>query len=182
MSRSVEAIRADIQSLATNERTSKALIIALAPEVVSRIHLHDDVDTANRFLLALSEANQKMVARFYAKFSGHRFGEGILGKRLPDFTNKDGKQQPFVKAVNAFNEFVESGMNIFQWAFATRDQEAKPIDLNKVGQQWQKKAKKAIEEGASKQSVLQAALGDLFSVDEVLNILGQLAQAEENKA
>lgn len=179
MSRNIEQIRADIATLSANERTSRALIIALAPEVVQRIHTHDDIDSANRFLVALSEANQKMVKMYYENFAGHSFGEGVLGKRRVDYTDKDGnKVTPFTNAVDAFNTHKESGLNIFQWAFQKKDIVEAPVDLAKAAKAWQGKAKKAIKQGAARPAVLQAALGDLFSIEEVLNILGELSKAQ----
>ena len=46
------------------------------------------------------------------------------------------------KAKDAFDNFVLSGMNIWQWAFQEREHEEKPVDIKKLGEQFQKEGTK----------------------------------------
>ena len=181
--RTVEAIRSDIATLRNNESASKAIITNLAPEIVARIHEHDDVDTANRFIVALSDANKHMVLKFLKEFSGHRIGEGVLGKRSKDYTGKDGaKVTPYQDAKDAFDSFVESGLTIWQWAFTKKEANPDaPVDLEKASKAFHRKAKKAIEQGQSRLQVLTLAIGETFTIEEVINLLGQLTTEQAGK-
>lgn len=177
--RTIEAIRADILNLRNSESASKAIITNLAPEIMARIHEHQDVDTANRFILALSDANRKMVLHFMKEFSGHRIGEGVLGKRAKDYTNDKGEAMtPYQKAKDAFDSFVESGATIWQWAFVKKEANPDaPVDLSKAATAFHRKAKKAIEQGQSRAAVLNACIGTTFTVAEVINLLGTMSAA-----
>lgn len=181
--RTVEQIRTDIATLKTHESSAKAIITNLAPEILQRIHEHDDVDTANRFVLALSDANRQMVLRFIKEFSGHRIGEGVVGKRSKDYTDKDGrKATPYQDAKDAFDSFVESGMTIWQWAFTKKEASPDaPVDMDKASKAFHRKAKKAIEQGQSRLQVLSMAIGDTFTIEEVINLLGQLTPEQAGK-
>lgn len=181
--RTIEQIRTDIATLRTNEAISKQLIGTLATEVVQRIHEHDDVDTANAFVVALSEANKRMVEGFFKAFSGHRIGEGVLGKRIKPFEDKGGvKVDEYAKAKEAFDSFVESGLTIWQWAFTKR--EADPdavVDMAKAAKAFHAKAKKAIKQGQSRLQILTLAIGETFTVEEVMNLLGELTKDQLSK-
>lgn len=177
--RELAVIKASIATLRDNERTSKELITVLAVETIQRVHEHNDVDTVNSFLLALSEANKRMMLKFAKAFAGHKIGEGLLGKRIKPF-EKDGQTtDAYQQAKDVFDGFIDSGMTIWQWAFTEREVEAKPVDIAKIGEQFRKKAKKAMQDGASKLQVFEAATGGLFSAADMLLMLQAMVNAEE---
>lgn len=177
--RELTIIKESIVQLRDNERNSKALITVLAVETMERLHQHNDVDTLNSFVLACSDANQRMVLKFAKAMTGHRIGEGMVGKRVKAFTKDGVTVDEYAKCKGAFENFVQSGMTIWQWAFQEREQVEKPVDIRKVGEQFQKKAKKAIEAGASKLDVFEAATGGLFTAEDMLLMLQAMLSAEQ---
>lgn len=177
--RELNIIKESIVALRDNERNSKALITVLAVETIERLHQHNDTDTMNSFILACSDANQRMILRFAKAFTGHRIGEGMVGKRAKPFTKDGVVVDDYTKAKDAFANFVQSGMTVWQWAFQERETVEKPVDIAKVGEQFRKKAKKAIEAGASKLTVFEAATGGLFSAHDMLHMLQAMLSAEE---
>lgn len=181
--RTVEEIRGDITTLRTNESISKQLITVLAVETVQRIHEHNDVDTANLFMLALSDANRKMFTTFVKEFSGHRIGEGVIGKRAKPYQNKDGETvDAYTTAKDSFSSFLESGMTIWQWAFAKKEQDPDAVvDMEKAAKAFHAKAKKAIKQGQSRLQILTLAIGETFTVEEVMNLLGSLTKEQAGK-
>lgn len=176
--RELNIIKESIAKLRGNERESKELIAVLAIECVQRLHQHNDTDTLNQFVLACSPANQKMVLKFAKEFTGHKIGEGTIGKRTKPFTKDNVVHDAYQKAKDAFDNFVLSGMNIWQWAFQEREHEEKPVDIKKLGEQFQKKAQKAIDSGVSKLAVFEAATGGLFTADDMFMMLQAMMDAE----
>ena len=175
-------IEGKIATLRTTEGQVKALIAELVMAVVSRVHEHDDVDTANLFLLALSPLNQKKVLSFFKAFTGHKIEESILTKRLKDFTKDGVKTSPYQVCSDAFDAFKATNMTFWQWAVAKRDPEDKPLTIDEVTRR-AKKAREVMAEAIEKKVVdkvqaVEMLLGDVMSMDDVMQVLAAMAKAE----
>lgn len=175
-------IEGKIATLRTAEGQVKALIAELVIAVTSRVHEHDDVDTANLFLLALSPLNQKKVLSFFKAFTGHKIEESILTKRLKDFTKDGVKTSPYQVCSDAFDAFKATNMTFWQWAVAKRDPEDKPLTIDEVTRR-AKKAREVMAEAIEKKVVdkvqaVEMLLGGVMSMDDVMQVLAAMAKAE----
>ena len=177
--RELNIIKQSIATLRDNERTSKELITVLAVETMQRLHEHDDVDTLNLFILALSDANRKMVVSFTKHFAGHKIGEDTVGRRVKPFLRDGETVDAYQVAKDAFATWCESGQNIWQWAFSKKETVEKPVDIAKLGEQFRKKAQKAIAAGASKLSVFHSVTDGLFTAQEMLEMLSAMMDAAD---
>lgn len=175
-------IEGKIATLRTVEGQAKALIAELVMAVTERVHEHNDVDTANSFLLALSPLNQKKVLAFFKAFVGHRVEEGILTKRLKEYIKDGVKVDPYKNASDAFDEFKTTGMNFWQWAVAKREKVETPITLDIVAKR-AAKAREAMAEAieakvVDKVQAVEMLLGGVMSMDDVMQVLAAMAKAE----
>lgn len=176
-------INSKIAELRGAEGTVKTLVAELALAVAGRVHEHNDVDSANAFLLALTPINQKKAIAFLKEHTGHKVEEGILTKRLKDYVSNGVKVSPYAAAVIKYEAFVASGMNFWQWAVAKKDKIEDPITLDKAA----KLAKKAREYMAEamqagvldKVQAFEMLIGGVMSQDDVLNILASMTKAED---
>ena len=181
----LNTIQTKIAELRTSESRSKVLIAELVVAVTDRIHEHNEVTSANAFLLALSPLNQKKVLSFLKEFSGHKESEKILAGRKKAFTKDGVKVDPYKEAHDKFQSFKASGASFWQWCVMEK---AKPAPEKLKIEDVAKKASKMREfmQEALNQNVVDKAqaftmlLGDLMSVDEVMDVLGALAQQAEN--
>lgn len=179
----LKLINEKIGNLRTAEGQVKSLVSELIIAVTERIHLHDDVTTANAFLLALTPINQKKAVSFLKAFSGHKIEEGILSTRRKVYVDKGEKIDPYKEASDAFEQFKATGMNFWQWAVASKKKEETVITLDEVT----KKAKKArdamaeaIQAGVvNKVQAFELVTGGVFSQQDMMEILRHMAQAEQ---
>lgn len=181
----LKEIQAKTAELRANESRSKVLIAELVIATVERIHDHNEVTSANNFLLALSPLNQKKVLKFLREFSGHKESEGILAGRKKSYTKDSVKIDPYQEAHDKFDAFKQSGMNFWQWIV---QEKAKPVqeklkieDVAKKATKLRELMQEAMAQGVvDKTQVVTMLLGDLLSVDDVMNALAQMAQMAED--
>lgn len=174
----LNVIKTKIAELRTSEATTKTLVSELAVAVIDRIHQHNDVDSANAFILALSPVNQKKMLEYMAAFSGHVESEGVLGKRKKERTIDGVAVDGYVKCKDAWEAHKLLGMNFWQWVVTKKPKVEVVADLDSV-QKAAKKARKLAEEAIKAGAVTKfqafTALTDgLFSVDDVLELLTQV--------
>lgn len=179
----LKLINEKIGTLRTAEGQVKTLISELIIAVTERIHLHDDVSTANAFLLALTPINQKKALSFLKAFSGHKTEEGILAGRRKVYTQDGTKVDPYKECADAFEQFKATGMNFWQWAVAKRETEDKPITLDEVTKK-AKKARDAMAEAlqagvVDKVQAFEMVTGGVFSPEDMMQILAKMAGAEK---
>ena len=176
-------INSKIAELRGAEGTVKTLVSELALAVAARVHEHNDVDSANAFLLALTPINQKKALAFLKEHTGHKVEEGILTKRLKDYVRDGEKVSPYTDASNKFDAFIASGMNFWQWAVAKKDKVEDEVTLDKA-LKLAKKAREymleAMQAGkVDKVQAFEALIGGVMSQDDVLNILASMTKAED---
>lgn len=175
-------INEKIGQLRVAEGQTKSLIAELIVAVTQRVHEHNEVDSANAFLLALTALNQKKVLSFFKLHCGHKIEEGILTKRRKPYVQDGVKHDPYKEASDAFDAFMQSGMNFWQWAVAKRDKEEKPVTLDMVA----KKAKaarelmsEALQSGiVDKVQAFEMLLGGVISQEDIMAVLGSMVKAE----
>lgn len=176
-------INQKIAELRVNESAVKSLIAELILAVCDRVHAHNEVDSANAFILALTPVNQKKAITFLAQHTGHKVEEGILTRRVKDYVKDGVKHSPYVEAKDRYEQFVLSGMNFWQWAVAKKEKTEDVITLDAV----MKKAKRARESMADaleagvvdKVQAFEMLIGGVMSQDDVLNILASMTKAED---
>lgn len=180
----LKVIQEKIAELRGTESRSKTLISELAIAVVDRIHEHDEVTSANSFLLALSPLNQKKMLSFFRQHSGHKESEGVLAGRQKDFTDKNQqKRMPYKEAHDKFQAFKASGATFWQWCVMEKPKEEKPLDMGAV----EKAAKKANEAMAqaiklglvSHHRAVELLLGGVMSQQDIMASLDMMIKADE---
>ena len=176
-------INTKIAELRGAEGTVKTLVSELIVAVSARVHEHNDVDSANAFLLALTPINQKKAIAFLKEHTGHKVEEGILTKRLKDYVRDGEKVSPYTDASNKFDAFIASGMNFWQWAVAKKDKVEDEVTMDKA-LKLAKKAREymleAMQAGkVDKVQAFEALIGGVMSQDDVLNILAAMAKTED---
>lgn len=179
----LNVIKQKIGELRANESGAKALIAELVVATVDRIHEHNEVDSANNFLLALSPLNKKKVESFLKKHSGHKFEQGMLGKRAKDYI-KDGKiVSAYTECKDAFDAFKGSGMDFWQWVnLKNKASKDESVTLDVITKRT-KKAVDAIKEGLEigiidRTMALQLLIGDVMSQDDLMQGLSAMFKAE----
>ena len=180
----LQQIQAGIVQLRKNEAESKGLISSLALATVERVHQHNDVTSANSFIVALSPLNQKKVQKFMEAFTGHKMAEGVIGGRKKDYKKGEETVRPYQTAADAFKAFVETGMDFWQWAVMdSASKPEKPLDMAKL-QKAAAKLHKMIGEAQAAgiidtTATVQLLLGEVpLSQGEVLAALGAMAKAK----
>lgn len=176
-------IKEKIGQLRVAEGQTKALIAELVVAVVDRVHEHDDVDSANALLLALTPLNQKKVLSFFKQHCGHKIEEGILTKRLKTYVKDGVKVDPYQQASDTFDAFKGTGMSFWQWAVAVKKKEDHAITLDEVT----KKAKRAREAMAEaleagvvdKVQAFEMLMGGVISQEDIMLVLGAMTKAEQ---
>lgn len=180
----LSVIQSKISELRKSESTSKALIQELVVAVVDRVHKHDDVTSINTFIVALSDLNRKKVLAFAKKFTGHKEDEGIITGRRKDFKDKnDVTVRPYQEAKDAWDSFLESGLNFWQWCALDAVKEAKPItieSLQKKSKALEKQMKEALEAGIiDRTGAVQMLVGNIMTQQDMMAVLGAMIRAEE---
>lgn len=176
-------IEGKIATLRTAEGQVKALIAELVIAVVDRVHGHDDVDTANLFLLALSPLNQGKVLGFFKEHVGHKVEEGILTKRLKPFIEKGVSIDPYKNASDKFDAFKESNMTFWQWAVAKKPKGSNKLTVEAVAAK-AKKARDAVCEAMNENVIDKAQaftmlLGDVMTMEDIMSILSAMTKTQE---
>lgn len=179
----LNVINTKIGQLRTAEGQVKTLIAELIVAVTQRIHEHNEVDSANAFLLALTPINQKKALSFLKEHSGHKTEEGILTKRMKDYVKDGEKVSPYTVASDKFDAFIASGMNFWQWAVMKKEKVESPITLDDVAKK-AKKAREAMTEAIEakvidKVQAFEMLIGGVLSQDDVMSILASMAKAED---
>lgn len=176
-------INQKIAQLRANESSSKALIAELIIAVAQRVHEHNDVDSANSFLLALTPVTQKKALSFLKQHVGHKVEENIFTKRLKDYVSNGTKHSPYQEARDAFDKFVASGMNFWQWAVAKKEKADDVVSLDKatkLAKRAREYMAEAIQSGVlDKVQAFELLIGGVMSQDDVLNILAAMSKAED---
>lgn len=172
-----------IGTLRTVEGQAKSLIAELIVAVVERVHEHNDVDTANAFLLALSPINQKKAQAFFREHVGHKFEEGIITKRMKPFVKDGVKVDPYMNASDKFDAFKLTGLSFWQWAVLKKPKADDKLTVEAVAAK-AKKARDVIAEALNENVIDKAQaftmmLGDVMTIDDVMQILGAMAKAQE---
>lgn len=175
-------INEKIGQLRGAEGQVKSLIGELIVAVTERIHEHNDVDSANAFLLALTPLNQKKVRSFFKIHAGHKMEEGILTKRHKSYVKDGVKVDPYLEAHDAFDAFKQSGLNFWQWAVATKAKEEKPITLEDVVKR-ATKAREAMIEGiqagvVDKVQAFEMLTGGVLTFEDIQQVLAAMIKAE----
>lgn len=176
-------IKDKIGQLRTAEGQVKTLVSELIIAVTDRIHEHDDVDSANLFLLALTPINRKKALSFLKAHSGHKVEEDILTKRRKEYIEKGEKVDPYKEAHDKFEDFKASGMDFWQWAVAKVEKVEKPVTLDVITKR-AKAARDALSEGliagvVDKVQAFEMLTGGVFSYEDLNMMLGVMAKAED---
>jgi hypothetical protein len=176
-------IKQKIGQLRTAEGQVKALISELIVAVVQRVHDHNDVDSANNFLLALTPINQKKCMAFIKEFTGHSTAEGIVTTRRKSYIKDGEKVDPYQEAFDKFESFKASNMNFWQWAVLKKEPKDETVTIEDV-QRAAKKANKvmaqAMQQGiVDKTAAIQMLVGNLMTQDDVMLVLQAMIKAEE---
>lgn len=179
----INVIKTKIGQLRDAERNVKSLLGELVPVVTARIHDHQDVDSANLLVLALTPINQKKVLSFFKQFSGHHIKEDVVTKRIKPFNKGDETIDGYQVAKDAWDTFVESGMNFWQWAVLKAERpESTEIDMDKLRKQVDsvtKKVKKALDAGAiDTTTAIQMLTSGLMTQDDLMKGLSAMFKAE----
>lgn len=176
-------IKTKIGQLRTAEGQVKALVSELIIAVTDRIHEHNDVDSANLFMLALTPINQKKALSFFKAHAGHKVEEGMLTKRQKDYVKDGAKVSPYTEASDKYDEFRQSGMNFWQWAVAKKDKEDKPVTLDAIAKK-AKQARELVADGLAagvvdKVNAFELLTGGVFSFEDMQMVLKAMADAED---
>ncbi len=176
-------INEKIGQLRTAEGQVKSLVSELVIAVTDRVHEHNEVDSANAFLLALTPINQRKVLSFFKAHVGHKVEEGILTKRLKDYVSQGVKVDPYKEAVDKYGQFKLSGKNFWQWAVEKVEKVEKPVTLDDIAKK-AKKAREATVEGiqagvVDKVTAFELLTGGVFTFEDIRNVLASMAKAEE---
>lgn len=179
----LKIINEKIGQLRVAEGQTKSLIAELIVAVTERIHEHNEVDSANAFMLALTPLNQKKVRSFFKAHAGHKMEEGILSKRHKAFVKDGEKVDPYQQAHDAFDAFKQSGMNFWQWAVQTKSKEEKAITLEDVAKR-ATKAREAMIEGiqagvVDKVQAFEMLTGGVLTFEDIQQVLAAMLKAEE---
>ena len=176
----IQIIRADIAKLAASEQITKQLLGSLATDVLVFLHEHGQSGVLNETLRALTPVNQKAAKAFFTAFSGFAYSKEDVGftKRIQPAHDKDGKvtKDVYTAAKIAFNQFIDEGGNFWTWYKDSQKAdkpEAGKLDLAKLTASIKNAAKKAEKEGVSKTALFNAIISDVFSPDDILNMLTQ---------
>ena len=185
----IDVIRADIATLGASEKITKGLIASLASDCVAFVQEHGQSGVLNELLLVLTPANKKAVIAFFRKFSGFVWTkeEKSFTKKLRPQPEKDGsvKSDPYADAVIAFNEFNEAGHNFWTWFNAqgkAEKPEAAPLDLGKLTTSVKNAAEKAKKQGISRTAFFNAVVSDVFTAEEILDLLAAAGNVNQAKA
>lgn len=175
----LNVIEAQIVELGNHERITKALIAQTAVDCLEHLHEHGQQALCNKMLLVLTPANAKAVFKFFKAFSGFAMSkeEGMTKKIKPIMEGELVKKDIYVECTIAFRDFVQSGGNFWLWWNAQNKMpkpEASKLDLKKVTEQVKKFAAKAEKEGISKIALFNAVVADVFSPEDLLNLLDQM--------
>jgi hypothetical protein len=179
----LKIINEKIGQLRVAEGQTKSLIAELIVAVTERIHEHNEVDSANAFMLALTPLNQKKVRSFFKAHAGHKMEEGILAKRHKAYVKDGVKVDPYQHAHDAFDAFKQSGMNFWQWAVQAKAKEEKAITLEDVAKR-ATKAREAMIEGiqagvVDKVQAFEMLTGGVLTFEDIQQVLAAMLKAEE---
>lgn len=176
-------IQAKIAELRSSEARSKHLIAELIVAVTERIHEHNEVTSANTFLLALSPLNQKKALAFFREFSGHKEQEKILAGRKKEYTKDGVKVNPYQEAHDKFEAFKQSGMNFWQWCVMEKPKDDKPLtagDVEKAAKKANEKMQEALRLGLiDKVRAFELLLGGVMSQEDMMMVLQSMIKAED---
>ena len=176
----IQIIRADIAKLAASEQITKQLLGSLATDVLVFLHEHGQSGVMNETLRALSPINQKAAKAFFTAFSGFAYSKEDDGftKKIKPAHDKDGKvtKDMYADASIAFHQFIDEGGNFWTWYKESQKAgkpEAGKLDLAKLTASIKAAAKKADKEGVSKTALFNAIISDVFSPDDIMEMLTQ---------
>lgn len=176
----IQVIRADIAKLAESEKITKQLLGSLASDVLVFLHEHGQSGVMNETLRALSPVNAKAAKAFFTAFSGFAFSKEDDGftKKIKPTHDSEGKlvKDAYADAKIAFNQFLDEGGNFWTW-YKDSQKVEKPeegkLDLAKLTTTVKNAAKKAAKQGVSKTALFNAIISDVFSPDDILEMLTQ---------
>lgn len=176
-------IKSKIGQLRTAEGQVKSLIGELVIAVTDRIHEHDDVDSANAFIVALTPLNQKKVLSWFKEHGGHKIQEGILTKRIKEYSKGTTKVDPYKDAYDRYQSFKDTGLNFWQWAVQNKPTpEAQVLTLEQLAKKARKlneSMKEALEANIiDRTQALQMLLGDVMSQEDLMASLAAMVKAE----
>jgi cysteinyl-tRNA synthetase len=155
-----KAVTGRIATLKRNEATTKATINEIVPELVSHVIAGGNVAVCNNLLSALSIDRRRAMFAFLNAMLPHVSDRNALqfGKKLPSVKIAQAR-------VNAFRDFVRSGLTVYGWLEQNTKTEAKETD-------WAAKLEKDFHK----------ALRKGLDANQILAILHKVVEEEEQKA
>lgn len=182
----INIIRADIAKLGEAEKNVKQLLGTLASDVLVFLHEHGQAGVMNETLRVLSPVNRKVAQAFFSQFSGFSYSkedEGFTKKIKPQH-DKEGNvtKDVYTDAKLAFQQFIDEGGNFWTWwkdSQKHEKQEGKPLDLAKLTATVKKAAERAQKEGISRTALFNAVVSDVFSPEDILDMLAGAAQVNK---
>lgn len=182
----INIIRSDIAKLGQAEKDVKQLLGTLATDVLVFLHEHGQSGVLNEMLRVLTPVNQKVAKAFFTEFSGFAYSKEDEGftKKIKPTHDKEGKlvTDVYTDAKLGFQSFLDEGGNFWTWwkdSQKVDKPEGKPLDLAKLTQTIKKAAEKAGKEGVSRTALFNAIVSDVFTPDDILEMLTQSANVNK---
>lgn len=179
----IELVNGKIETLAANERITKALLSELSREVLEAVCIDEGKDTGkgtedsrtiNELINVLTPVNRKAAILFFKHMVPFVVATNEQGE-FHAFGKKDKKN--WDDKIEAVREFLaDPHQNIWTWAERNIEVEQKPFDVKKVTKVIESALKKA-----NKGDVIRAIMAGGLELADILEVIAPKEEEQERE-
>lgn len=161
-----------IKKLGHAEKVTKETLAVLSRDVLAQLHTNEDIRPINSLLAILTPVNRKVVVQFFVALGGFK-----LEEESQVFSSKNKGQ--YDKKRTAAAEFLANPENnVWTWADRNIEVQPKEFKLESVTKGVVTFFEKAQKANIDRSEVLKAIIAGGIKTEELVAIMGQLAQQE----
>ncbi|AXH71965.1 MAG: hypothetical protein [Podoviridae sp. ctbj_2] len=162
-----------LKKIGNAEKVTRAVLGELSRTVLAQLHTDEDIRPVNELLAVLTPVNRKVALAYFKGLSGFKVSE-----ESETFTEKN-KGNYAKKRADAEAFLTDPENNIWTWADRNIEVTPKEFKLEAVTKGIISFFDKAQKANVDRKEVLKAILAGGIKMDEMVAIMGELAQQEE---